>query len=71
MGSLGDFAKVSAPDGKSYTVNVGTPVGIYEGEIVAITDNSVVVREIIRRESGKVEELETSLYLNPIKEEEK
>lgn len=71
MGSLGDFAKVSAPDGKSYTVNVGTPVGIYEGEIVSITDNSIVVREIIRHESGKVEEVETPLYLNPIKEEEK
>ncbi len=69
MGSFGDYARVIAPDGKSYTVNVGTLVGTHEGEVISITDNAVVVREIIRYESGKVEEVETPLYLNPIEEE--
>jgi len=69
MGSFGDYARVIAPDGKSYTVNVGTLVGTHEGEVISITDNALVVREIIRYESGKVEEIETPLYLNPIEEE--
>jgi type IV pilus assembly protein PilP len=69
MGSFGDYARVIAPDGKSYTVNVGTLVGTHEGEVNSITDNAVVVREFIRYESGKVEEVETPLYLNPIEEE--
>ena len=68
-GGFGDYARVIAPDGKSYTVNVGTLVGTHEGEVVSITDNVVAVREIIRYESGKIEEIETPLYLNPVEEE--
>lgn len=71
LGSFGDYARVVAPDGKSYTVNVGTLVGTHEGEVISITDNVVVVREIVRYESGKIEEIETPLYLNPIDEEER
>jgi type IV pilus assembly protein PilP len=71
LGGLGEFARVAAPDGKSYTLNIGTLVGPHEGEVVTITDNAVIVKEIIRYESGKVEEVETPLYLNPIDEEEK
>jgi type IV pilus assembly protein PilP len=70
LGSLGDYARIEAPDGKSYTINVGTLVGMHEGEVSSISENSVVVRETIRYESGKVEELETPLYLNPVEEEE-
>lgn len=70
LGSLGDYARVEAPDGKSYTINVGTLMGMHEGEVTTISENSVVVRETLRYESGKVEELETPLYLNPIEEEE-
>lgn len=70
LGSLGDYARVVAPDGKSYTINVGTLVGMHEGEVITINDNSVIVKEIMRYESGKVEEVETPLYLNPIEEGE-
>ena len=70
LGSLGDYARVVAPDGKSYTINVGTLVGMHEGEVITIDDNSVIVKEIMRYESGKVEEVETPLYLNPIEEGE-
>ena len=71
LGGLGDYARIVAPDGKSYTINAGTLVGPNEGEVISITDNTVVVKEMIRYESGKVEEVETLLYLNPIEEEEK
>ncbi len=70
LGSLGDYARILAPDGKSYTVNVGTLIGTHEGEVISITENTVVVREIIRYESGKVEEIESPLYLNPIEKEQ-
>ena len=71
LGGLGDHARIIAPDGKSYTINLGTLVGSHEGEVISITDNTVVIKEILRYESGKVEEVETLLYLNPIEEEEK
>lgn len=69
MGNLGDYARIVAPDGKSYTINVGTPIGINDGEVVSITENAIIVRETLRYESGKVEVVETPLYLNPIEEE--
>ena len=45
-------------------------MGMHEGEVISITDNSIIVKETIRYESGKVEDVETPLYLNPIEEEE-
>ena len=69
LGSFGEYAKIIAPDAKSYTVNIGTPVGKYEGQVTAISENAVIIREIIRYESGKIEEVETPLYLNPVQEE--
>lgn len=69
LGSLGEYARLTAPDGKAYTIKVGTLVGKYEGKVVSIADNVVLVKEIVRYESGKIEEVETPLYLNPIEEE--
>ncbi len=69
LGGLGDYAKVEAPDGKSYTIDVGTFVGMHGGAVISIRDNAVIVKETIRYESGKEEDVETSLYLNPIEEE--
>jgi Tfp pilus assembly protein PilP len=68
LGGLGDFAKVRAPDGESYTINVGTLMGKHRGKVISITDNEILVKETIEYESGKVEELETSLLLNPDEE---
>lgn len=68
LGGLGDYARVRAPDGKNYTINVGTLVGRYEGKVISITDNVVLVKETIRYQSGKVEEVETPLYLIPLEE---
>lgn len=69
IGGLGDYARVKAPDGKSYTINIGTLMGKHEGKVISISDNIVLVKETIRYESGNVEEVETPLYLNPIEEE--
>jgi Tfp pilus assembly protein PilP len=71
LGGLGDYARLSAPDGKSYTISVGTPIGNQEGKVISISDNLVLVKEIFRYASGKIEEVETPMYLNPIKEGEK
>ncbi len=70
LGSFGEYARILSPDGKSYTVNAGTLIGMHEGQVISITSNSVVVKEILRYESGKVEEVESILYLNPIEDEE-
>jgi type IV pilus assembly protein PilP len=69
IGGLGDYARVKAPDGKSYTINVGTLMGKHEGKVISITDNIVLVKETFRYEGGDVEEVETPIYLNPIDEE--
>ena len=48
LGALGTYATVLAPDGKTYMLTVGTPVGKYEGTVSAITENTVQIKEIRR-----------------------
>jgi len=69
LGGLGDYARVRAPDGKSYTINVGSLMGTHGGKVISISNNIVLVKETIRYESGKEEEVESPIYLNPIEEE--
>ena len=71
LGGLGDYARVIAPDGKSYTINVGTLLGKHTGKVISISEDAVVVKETIRYESGKIEEKETSIAINPMKEGKK
>lgn len=65
LGGLGDYARVLAPDGQSYTINVGTLMGKNKGKVLTIQENLILVKETIQYESGKVEEVETPLYLDP------
>lgn len=65
LGGLGDYARVIAPDGQSYTINVGTLMGTNKGKVLTIQENLILVKETIQYESGKVEDVETPLYLNP------
>ncbi len=65
LGGLGDYARIKAPDGESYTINVGTLMGTHRGKVIAISENAIHVKETIEYQSGNVEELETSLYLDP------
>jgi type IV pilus assembly protein PilP len=69
LGGLGDYARVTAPDGNSYTINVGTLIGNQRGKVISITENAVVVKEIVQYESGTTQEIETPLLIKP--EEEK
>ena len=68
LGGLGDYAKVKGPDGESYTISVGTLMGQHQGKVISISENVILVKETIQYESGKVEEVETPLYLNPEEE---
>ncbi len=73
LGGLGEFARVEAPDGKSYTIELDTLVGLHGGKVISITDNAVIVKETIHYKRGdveEVEEVETPIYLNPIEAEE-
>lgn len=68
LGGLGDYAKVRAPDGESYTISVGTLMGPHQGKVISISENVILVKETIRYESGTEEVVETPLYLNPEEE---
>jgi len=45
-------------------------VGKNLGKVISLSDNVVLVKETKRYESGKVEEVETPMYLTPIKQGE-
>lgn len=44
-GGFGYSAMVQTPDGKGYTVRLGTKIGPNNGTVSAITENAVVVQE--------------------------
>lgn len=52
------FALIQAPDSKRYVVRRGDVMGAREGKVVRITSNSLVVREQVRDQDGKVETTE-------------
>jgi Tfp pilus assembly protein PilP len=73
QGELGNYGIVYAPDGKMYMVTIGTLVGIFKGQVTAITDNAVVITETKQYQSGdkiETQEEETSLYLIPLEKTE-
>ena len=64
VGEDSGFALIQAPDGKRYVIRRGDVLGTREGKVVKLTPRSVVVRETIRDEDGKVkssEEMELGL----------
>lgn len=63
-GRGGDYAMVESPDGKTYNFKVGTRIGKREGVVQKITDGEVVIKEIIRYDTGDTKEVETTLSLN-------
>jgi len=63
-GGNGNYAMVESPDGKTYNFKVGTRIGRREGIVQRITATGVVVKEVIHYDSGRVEEVETTLSLN-------
>lgn len=67
-----DLARVLAPDGKSYTIIVGTCIGKFNGKVVSFSDNCVTVKEtkpVPEGDKTTVKESETQLCINPQEEE--
>ncbi len=52
-GGFGYSAMVQAPDGKGYTVRVGTKIGPNNGVVIAITENALTVEERFTDVYGK------------------
>jgi len=67
-GSYGPRAIVNTPDGKGYTVGVGTKMGFNHGVISEITQKKVVVEETVLNVFGEPKKRKTEMELHPRKE---
>ncbi len=59
----GPYAAVTLPDSKSYTVRQGTKVGLYGGKVVKITQDSLIIREMVKNYKGVLTSKDTVLKL--------
>lgn len=62
------FASVLLPDGKAFTITKGTTIGLYDGKVVDIALDRLVVREYVMDYRGRIKPKDTILKLR--KEEE-
>ena len=62
-GGLGYNAMLESPDGKGYFVHVGTVIGPNKGVVKKITQQSVVVEEKFKTETGAIDHKEIVLQL--------
>jgi Tfp pilus assembly protein PilP len=62
------YASVVLPDGKAYTIRKGTTLGLYDGKVIDIKSDTVVIREYIVNYRGQLRPKDTVLKLR--KEEE-
>jgi type IV pilus assembly protein PilP len=67
--SEGYSAMVETPDGKGFTLRVGTPVGPSGGKVKRITEKSVIIQEITRDFAGLKKSKETVIGLRTKEEE--
>ncbi|MBI3994578.1 MAG: pilus assembly protein PilP [Nitrospirae bacterium] len=67
-GGFGYSAMVQTPDGKGYTIRVGTPVGPNKGVVRQITDRYLTVEEKYTDIFGEKKVREVKLDLHPQKE---
>ncbi len=67
-GSYGPRAVVNTPDGKGYTVHLGTKIGPNGGVISSITQKKVVVEETLVNVFGESKKREVYMELHPQKE---
>lgn len=58
-----DWALVGTPDGGTHTVTVGNHAGQQNGKIIAINEQEVVLREVVKGPSGLWEERRATLTL--------
>ncbi len=67
-GGLGYSAMVQTPDGKGYTIRMGTPVGPNRGTVQKITERTLTVEEKYIDIFGENKVREVTLDLHPQKE---
>ena len=67
-GGFGYSAMVQTPDGKGYTIHVGTPVGPNRGKVRTITEQYLTVEEKYTDIFGENKAREVKLDLHPQKE---
>lgn len=67
-GSYGPKAIMNTPDGKGYTVGVGTKVGFNHGVIREITKTKVVIEETVLNIFGEPKKRKIEMELHPQKE---
>lgn len=67
-GSYGPRAVVNTPDGKGYTVHIGTKIGPNGGFIISITQKKVVVEETLKNIFGESTKREIFMELHPQEE---
>lgn len=62
------YASILLPDGKAFTITKGTTIGLYDGKVVDIALDRLVVREYVMDYRGRIKPKDTILKLR--KEEE-
>jgi type IV pilus assembly protein PilP len=62
-GAEGYYALIGLPDGKHYTIREGVTLGLHGGKVQRITDDSLIVRELIRDYRGRLKPQDTVLRL--------
>ncbi len=67
-GGYGPRAIVNTPDGKGYTVRVGTKIGFNHGVIREITQKKVIIEETVLNIFGEPKKRKTEMELHPQKE---
>ena len=63
------YALITLPDNKSYTIRKGMTLGLYNGKIVEITRDSVLIREQVKDYRGQTKIKDTILKLRKEGEE--
>jgi type IV pilus assembly protein PilP len=57
------YALITLPDNKSYTIRKGMTLGLYNGKVVEITRDSVLIKEQIKDYKGQTKTKDTTLRL--------
>ncbi len=60
---VGNYAVITLPHGKSYTIIEGVRLGLYNGKVHKITRDSVIIRESIKDHKGIFRAKDTILKL--------
>ena len=63
------YAMITLPDNKSYTIRKGMSLGLYGGQVIEITRDSMLIREQVKDYKGQLKTKDTILKLRKEEEE--